>query len=403
MNITNTKKNYARMPGKALLCLIILSAYLLIPEHMLTAEEENDYNHILLLGINQPVSNSEINTPSPLLIYNYMRDDLGEDNYFQFTLKTTKALFILGKKNENYFAGVKPLVYHTIYGAYHSYEDGVNDDSRCFKGNNAGVEFFYKYSPMKIFKAGISYYPGYYWYQEKPNNDSYFFRQDATEIDLPENHWEHTGEVSFTIDKLEIKDVNRIKHGFTVQGVYDYIYRSGYGTFYDSDSAENSSIDKTQKRYIYAGFYYNFDYDINLLLDITGGYHIGVDRNNADQIGSYIADKGVMPGYYWGEFYHNKFCIIKTQVGIPLFFWSARLQPGFNILYMPEDNDVAGVDNYPRRIYRSVSAGLSMKAGGFLPVFIDYAYGMDAGRLNSDTGVEKKGNHEFTFYVITAF
>jgi hypothetical protein len=98
MNITNTKKNYARMPGKALLCLIILSAYLLIPEHMLTAEEENDYNHILLLGINQPVSNSEINTPSPLLIYNYMRDDLGEDNYFQFTLKTTKALFILGKK-----------------------------------------------------------------------------------------------------------------------------------------------------------------------------------------------------------------------------------------------------------------------------------------------------------------
>jgi len=44
-----------------------------------------------------------------------------------------------------------------------------------------------------------------------------------------------------------------------------------------------------------------------------------------------------------------------------------------------------------------------MKAGGVLPVFLDYAYGIDARRLNSDTGVEKKGNHEFMFYVLTAF
>ena len=230
-----------------------------------------------------------------------------------------------------------------------------------------------------------------------------FFRQEATEINLPENHWEHTGELNFTIDKLEQKDINRIKHGFIIEGTCNYIYRSGYGTFYDTASAENSSIDKTQKRYLSAGLYYNFNYDINLLLDIAGGYHTNIDRNNSDQIGSFIADKGVMPGYFWGEFYHNKFCIIRTQAGLPLFYWNARIQPGFNVMYMPEDNDVVGVENYPRRIYRSISVELSMKAGGVLPVFLDYAYGIDARRLNSDTGVEKKGNHEFMFYVLTAF
>jgi hypothetical protein len=76
---------------------------------------------------------------------------------------------------------------------------------------------------------------------------------------------------------------------------------------------------------------------------------------------------------------------------------------GINILYMPEDNDVAGVDNYLRRVYRSISAELSMKGGGLVLLFFDYAYGIDARRLNYKTGVEKKGNHELMFYVLTAF
>jgi len=343
MKIINSKTLFLLISGRRLVYLIILSACLFIPALSLSAEEKSEYRHILLLGAEQPVSNSEFKTPSPLLVYYYIRDDLDDDNYFQFTLRTTRAFFILGEKNEKYFAGIKPLVNHTIYSAYHSFADGVNDDSRCFRGNNAGAEFFYEYSPVRYFKAGINYYPGYYWYQDKQKNDTMFFRQEATEINLPENHWEHTGELNFTIDKLEQKDINRIKHGFIIEGTYNYIYRSGYGTFYDTASAENSSIDKTQKRYLSAGLYYNFNYDINLLLDIAGGYHTNIDRNNSDQIGSFIADKGVMPGYFWGEFYHNKFCIIRTQAGLPLFYWNARIQPGFNVMYMTGDNDVVGV------------------------------------------------------------
>ncbi|HNX23671.1 MAG TPA: hypothetical protein PKG60_06455 [Spirochaetota bacterium] len=397
------KSGSAAIGKRVILYLIILSALLPVLPLSLKAEDTNTYRHVLLLGIDKPVSNSEVNTPSPMIMYYYIRDDFQNDNYFQFTVTTTTVYCILGKKTESYFTGIKPVVNHTIYGAYHSYADGVNNDSRCFNGNNAGAEFFYEYFPVRYFKAGISYYPGYYWYRKKKKSDALFFKQEETEIDLPENHREHTGGLDLTIDNLEKKDLDRIRHGFIIQGSYRYTYRSGYGTFYDTAAAENSSIDKTQKRYLTAGFYYNFASDINLMLDISGAYHSKIDRNNADQIGSYVADKGVMPGYYWGEFYHNKFSIVSAQIGVPLFFWSARLQPGFNILYMPEDNDVTGTDNYPRRIYRSLSAGLSIKAGGILPVFTDYAYGIDARRLNTGSGEVKKGNHEFMFYILTAF
>ena len=380
--------------------LIIL---LFTPFRVSLAEEQPVYRHIAFLGIDSPLSNSEVNTPAPIFGYYYIRDDLPDEMYFQFTTMTTMFYFITAYKTDIFFTGIKPVLNHTIYSAYHNYTDGVNDDTRCFNGNNGGAEFFYEYSFYKYLKTMISYYPGYYWYQKKEKSDFIFTEQGTTEIALPENHMEHSMMIDVTIDKTVKKDIERIKHGFMLQGTYKYIYRRGYKTFYDDHSSENTSIDRTSLRYLAAGVYYNFENDINLMFDIYGACHSNVDRNNADKIGSYTADKGIMPGYFWGEFYHNKYCIGRVQIGIPLFVWGARIQPSANILYMPRNNDVAGVENYPRRIYRSVSTGLSMKAGGVLPLFFDYAYGFDARRLNTATGVLKKGNHEIMCYVLGAF
>ena len=330
------------------LLIVIVSMMLFsVSSSPLSAEEKNDYRHIFLLGVEKSISNSRETAHSPMIAYYYIRNDLRNDLYIQFTLTTTTLYFIMGEKTGNYFAGIKPILNHTIYGAYNSYTNGVNDDGRCLKGNNFGAEIFYEYLSVKYLKARISYYPGYYLYQKKNKSKFIFTRNDGTEIDLPENHWEHSVTLDLTAGNLEKKDINRIWHGFVVQAIYNYSYRSGYGTFYDTAAAEDSSINRTHKRYLNAGVYFNLAGDINPKLDIYGAYHTNTDRNNAEQIGGYIADKGIMPGYYWGEFYHNRYLITRMQTGVPLPFWRARLQPGFNILYMPHDNEVTGMEDYP--------------------------------------------------------
>jgi len=98
MKIINSKTLFLLISGRRLVYLIILSACLFIPALSLSAEEKSEYRHILLLGAEQPVSNSEFKTPSPLLVYYYIRDDLDDDNYFQFTLRTTRVFLYWGKK-----------------------------------------------------------------------------------------------------------------------------------------------------------------------------------------------------------------------------------------------------------------------------------------------------------------
>jgi len=383
--------------------LMVLLIFMIIAHTPLSAEEKNNYRYIMVLGVDKPVSSAKVNNSSPVIACYYTRDDLPDNLYFQFRLTTTTLYTIIGIRTGSWFIGIKPVLNHTVYGAYHSYTDGVNNDSRCFKGNNTGAEFFYEYSPLKYLKGSFYYYPGYYWYNNKKKSESVFTKQDATVIDLPENHLEQTGTFDLIFGNIEKKDLNRIRHGYFIQGTYKFSYRSGYGTFYDTGAAQNSSENKTHKRYFVSGLYFNSAHDVNLLLDLYGAYQTNTDRNNSDQIGSYITENGIMPGYFWGEFYHNKYVIARSQAGIPLFFWSARLQPGFNILYLAEDNGVTGAGNYPRRTYRSVSMELSFRAGNILPLFFNYAYGFDAKRLNTSTGEVKKGNHELMFYTLAAF
>lgn len=188
-----------------------------------------------------------------------------------------------------------------------------------------------------------------------------------------------------------------------------------------------SKVHNTHRLYFNIGGYYNFKHDINLLFDYYGGYFKGVDRNNAEQIGYMQQDHAIMPGYASTEFYHNFYMIARLQLGIPLKFWDARIQPGYNVLYMPKTNEVVGIgrglygfgrgallsyhhlalNGYPRRFYSSVSCSLSLRLGNLLPVFIDYAYGFDAVRSRSSVKMYmnrlERGCHEFQVLVVAAF
>ena len=88
---------------------------------------------------------------------------------------------------------------------------------------------------------------------------------------------------------------------------------------------------------------------------------------------------------------------------MPAPYWSTRVKPGFAVLYMPEDNGVIGVGNYPRKIYRSITLAVSTKLFNLVPVFLYYGFGIDADRINASDNTKKKGNHEILFFVIAAF
>jgi hypothetical protein len=397
-------------------------------------EKHQEYNHVIALGANQPFSEGS-NSFSPLLAYYWFGDNYkNPDLYTQFTLTTTRIFFIVAYKTDRVYAGFKPLLETSVYSAWKSYNRGYDDKRREFGGNNAGAGAFLEYKFLRILSAKINFHASYHFYRLfllTPNLDKY--------DNMPHRHWQIRPWIELELSDVKDKSLTRIKHGYMFRVEYHYARRIGYGTWYDYDRMfwreklndtwlpptgrtegvwYRSKIKDTHRLYFSAGGYYNFKHDINLQFDFNGGLFTGVDRNNAEQIGYYQADYAIMPGYFAAEFYHHFYLISRLQVGFPIPFWEARIQPGFNVLYMPKTNEVIGVgrgaitnqdlaQQYPRRFYTSVSCSFSLLLGNLLPFFVDYAYGIDAMRASSAHNVYlqkfNRGNHEFQAMVVMAF
>jgi hypothetical protein len=418
---------------------------------------QQPYQHVIALGANRPFSGGS-NALSPVFAYMYYGEKLPiPDLYAQFTITTTRVFAIIGLKTSRYFFGVKPLIEHSTYGGWRMYKYGYDDKTRDIRGNNAGVGAFFQYSFLKNLSMKASFHPSYHFYKMpllSPNVKKY--------VQKPNNHFQVKPGIELSLNDVQEKSLNRIKHGYIVRVEYQYARRIGYGTWYDYDrlifkekyeqtwypvygngSAPwngwagpqgimyKSTIRDTHRLYFSAGLYYNFEKDINILFDYYGGYFAGVDRNNAEQIGYYLADNAVMPGYYNTEFQSQFYMIARLQIGLPIPFWNTRIQPGFNMLYMPKTNEVVGIgrgsmpggllyqnvgalanQSYPRRLYKSVSCTFSTQLGNLVPVLISYAYGMDADRAKSSfdvylsrvhLGKMDRGNHEFQVVFLMAF
>ena len=406
------------------------------PSDMTPRKVKKAYQHLLVIGDDFHVSKGN-NMQSPIFAYYWFGENFANpDLYTQFTLTTTRIYFIAAYKTERVFVGVKPLVEHSTYAGYRLYKKGYIDRGRSIKGNNAGAGIFIEYNWLRILSTKITFHPSYHFYRFpliSPN--------EHKTINLPHDHWQVKPGIELSLSDVKVTDLNRVKHGYLFRVEYQYARRIGYGTWYDYDRLVyreryegtwiptmpsgvtegiwyKSRVNSTHRLYFNAGGYYNFAGGYNLQFDVNGGYFKGVDRNNAEQIGYFLADNAVMPGYALSEFLHTFYLISRLQIGIPIPFWETRIQPGFNVLYMPTGNGVIGVGRgaitnqwlvrgYPRRIYTSVSVGLSTKLGNFVPIFIDYAYGIDALRTKSATslylGRIERGNHEFRIMLVMAF
>ncbi len=367
---------------------IMLSLVFLAYGMTAMAYEKKPYRHIAVLGADFHVSNGD-NKTSPLILYHYFMENFSNPNlYAQYTLKTTSFFFILGYKTDDYFAGIRPELKWITWGAYRAYTEGENFDERTYKSQTAGAELFYERYAGRFVTLRLGYQPDYHFYIENK----------GTTIDLPTNHSEHNLRAELSLGKITSSDLNRVRHGFIVKGMYQYTGRQGYGTFEDMPlvTRDDSSIDTTHKIYLDLGACYAFSNQINIQLDGMAGIHDGVDRNNAEQIGYINSRHAAVGGYYSTEFYHNRYVVGKLQIGFPVPLWDMRLQPGFNVLYMPKNNEVVGVEHYPKTVYKSVSLGWSFKMADVLPFFINYAYGMDADRKG------EKGNHEIQAFIIMA-
>jgi hypothetical protein len=407
-------------------------------------KKQQEYKHVLAIGANQPFSKGS-NSFSPLIAYYWFGDNWKDhpNLYTQFTFTTTRIFFILAYRTNRVYAGIKPLLEHSTYSGWKSYNRGYDDKRREFGGNNGGVGGFLEYKFLRILSARVNFHASYHFYRMfllTPNEGKY--------DNMPHRHWQIKPWVELELSDVKDKSLTRIKHGYQFRVEYHYARRIGYGTWYDYDRMwyqeryngtwlpgaygpgplyganatrgiwYRSKIKDTNRLYFSAGGYYNFKYDINLQYDFNGGYFTGVDRNNAEQIGYYQADYAIMPGYFCAEFYHNFYLVSRIQMGFPLKFWDARIQPGFNVLYLPKTNEVIGVGRgavtyqalvrpYPRRFYTSVSCSFSLLLGNLLPFFVDYAYGIDAIRTPSSHKVYlqklHRGNHEFQAMFVMAF
>ncbi len=409
---------------------------------MVPTKKVEEFDHILVLGINQPFSEG-FNRWSPLFFYSWNGDNFknNKDLYLNFTMTTTRIIFIAAMKTDRVFTGIMPRLQHSTYAAWRAYNHGYNDLARQIGGNDFGVNIFFQYNWLRILSTRFYVVPTYHWFRMvvlTENEDKY--------VQMPNRHWQIKPGVEFLLSDVEEKSLTRVKHGYLFRAEYQYAHRFGYGTWYDYDRlwckeklngvympwypqgvVYKSQVADTHRLYFNVGGYYNFKYDINILFDYYGGYFYNVDRNNAEQIGYMQADHAIMPGYAASEFYHNFYMIARLQIGFPLMFWDARIQPGFNVLYMPTTNDVVGqgggvyylgpaalqaynmlaIHGYPKRFYTSVSCSFSLRLGNLLPLFIDYAYGIDADRASASYKVYlndiKHGCHELNVMVVMAF
>ncbi len=416
-------------------------------DDMIPKEKIEEFQHLLVMGINQPFSKG-FNEISPLFLYTWFGDNFqNKDFYMQFTLQTTRIYLIAAMKTDRIFAGIKPMVEHSTFASFRSYNRGYNDRFRQFGGNNAGIGAFFQYNWLRILSTKLNFHTSYHFYRLillTENENKY--------PNMPKRHWQVKPGIEILLSDVKETSLTRVKHGYLVRGEYQYARRVGYGTWYDYDRLwfrekvdgkwlpptmainqwtegvwYKSTVRDTHRLYFNLGAYYNFKHDINLHFDFNGGFFKGVDRNNAEHIGYMQADYAVMPGYADTEFYHNFYLISRLQIGFPIPFWDARIQPGFNVLYMPKTNDVVGqgrgmyvmgqgalmsyrmlaLNGYPKRFYTSVSCSFSLKLGDLLPLFIDYAYGIDAVRAKSAyklyTNRLNRGCHELNVLVVMAF
>ncbi|HQL84141.1 MAG TPA: hypothetical protein PK307_18220, partial [Spirochaetota bacterium] len=193
-------------------------------------ETHQEYNHILALGVNQPFSKGS-NNLSPLIAYYWFGDNFkNPDLYTQFTFTTTRIFFILGYKTDRVYAGVKPLLEHSTYSAWHSFNRGYNDERREFGGNNAGIGGFFQYNFLRILSARINFHSSYHFYRFPiltPNENKY--------VNMPHRHWQLKPWIELQLSDLEEKSLTRVRHGYLFRVEYHYARRIGYGTWYDYD------------------------------------------------------------------------------------------------------------------------------------------------------------------------
>ena len=379
-----------------LIKIILIKIILLISANAFSLEKR-PYHIILVLGADFNVSNG--NDPIVPLLYTsfiYYYDNLSM--YTELVSTTSMVYFDTGYQKDGITVGFKPIFGYTAYGGYTAFIDGDNKEVHTLKGQFVALETYFKYTVAKIFSAKLIYQPSYffYWkYKKKGSLDAY----DST-MDLPDDHWENLLSLDLKLDMVKkIDDLDLVKHGFLLQFLYQYMNREGYGSFYDPLGGEISNIKNSHKMYLMLGGYYNFPKNFTLKLDFLGAWHEDVDRNNADQIGGSFGftNHPAIPGFYVAEFYHGRFITCSFNVGLPANVWELRFEPGFTMLYMAKENPVVGVPDYKEEVYMSVSLGISMKIANLVPLFVKYAYGINARRKG------EIGNHEISFALAAGF
>lgn len=378
--------------------LIVIAVIIFGLKGGIFSAEKREYTFIAAGGADRPVSEGT-NKISPIIYASYWQYFDDSKNLYWETGATTVTVFMKFGRESNFSdVGIMPIWGHTVYGAYSDYHKGYSDPKNEIEGFYAGPLLYFRYYWTDIISTELKYIPNYHYYTKVDENPN---------MEIPGSHYEHMASLELFLKNTREKDFGIIKHGFKVRFMYQYANRTDYR--FQDRSLPDGKVPKlsnnpiTHRYYLDLGAYYNLPGDYNLKLDFLGSYQVNVDRNNAEKIGYLQADHAIIPGYFYTEFYHYMYAIGKMAFGIPVPFWQMRIEPGFNCLYMPENNKVIGAPDYSREYWRSASLSISMRIANFIPFFIDYGYGIDAERRDKPYGDVKKGNHELSAFIVVAF
>ncbi|MBN1534309.1 MAG: hypothetical protein JXA20_16670 [Spirochaetes bacterium] len=371
----------------------------------LWAREGREQEHIMALGIDYNLNRGE-HSCIPILYYDYLHCFPDSPWYVEGGFENSVTAFVtLAMDTDRFHAGFGPVFEYLIQAGSNYYVDGNSLEHLMIMGNDIGLRLFFEYKWMRHLTTGVTWHPKYYFYTLFSGDDN-----GGLWIDPPNSHIEQEVLIEVKYKDIEERNFGTLKHGFLARGRCSFAYRQGYGTFYDLQlnrgrffTITRSDTDRTWKIYCDLGFYYIFKHDFNLQIDLLGSYQYRVDRNNAEQIGTWFADHAIMPGYHNYEFGHDQYLAGRVAMGIPIPFWSTQIKPGYNILYMSDGNGVIGIDDYPRSVYTSVSCEFFTMIGDTVPVWLKYAYGIEARRRGSFSGRLHRGNHELTLYFGVAF
>ncbi len=337
-----------------------------------------------MLGVDAPIDSGD-GKLTPLFYYLNYENDF-ETPYLERSISlATSELAMALEWGQAPRYGIRSAIGWISHGAYKHYDHQGNLlAGQTLHGYKGEMELAAIFKFQSEILSSVKLIPQYFAYKKN---------EDLTQIPLSKDHFALSLLWKTEQKKISLSHGDMLKQGWTHKLELSASKRFNY---YGLDTDKDESYQNSFKVFYTGELFQEIVPALHLELRGNIGWQYKVDRNNAEFMGSWIADHGIIPGYYFLEFQNNMFASLSGGTAF-LLGSKYKLTPLFHTLFMPKETEIPGVENYPSNHYMSASLALDGKIMDLIPFHLAYAYGFDAKRK------EGLGSHEIRFYLVGGF